>query len=207
MPSWTARLLPSAPEPSSTARSLRPEQGDTTNVHTPQSNSISSLQRPPLQSAASGTSSSQDGSPHGRSISYSFPSILRVVKKEEKRGVAEASSTNSNDAEHGNFGNGKAGRRPSGGDVKGNSSSTDRDLTTGHCMTCDSLVRWPKALQVFRCTICLMINDLRPVTKPGSESGSANAPPSRVEDAAALPASEKGERAVREVMFTNADCS
>lgn len=37
------------------------------------------------------------------------------------------------------------------------------DLVTGKCGTCDSLVRWPRELLVFRCTVCLMINDLRPV--------------------------------------------
>lgn len=37
------------------------------------------------------------------------------------------------------------------------------DLITGKCMTCDSMVRWPRELQVFRCTVCLTINDLCPV--------------------------------------------
>jgi len=39
----------------------------------------------------------------------------------------------------------------------------DSDLTTGPCMTCDSTVRWPKELNVFRCTVCLTINDLKPI--------------------------------------------
>lgn len=39
----------------------------------------------------------------------------------------------------------------------------DKDLMTGKCMTCDSMVRWPKELKVFRCTVCLTINDLKPV--------------------------------------------
>jgi E3 ubiquitin-protein ligase HECTD2 len=39
----------------------------------------------------------------------------------------------------------------------------DKDLMQGKCMTCDSMVRWPKELTVFRCTVCLMINDLKPV--------------------------------------------
>ena len=38
-----------------------------------------------------------------------------------------------------------------------------KDLVTGKCMTCDSMVRWPRELLVFRCTVCLTINDLRPV--------------------------------------------
>ncbi|OTB05388.1 hypothetical protein M426DRAFT_72892 [Hypoxylon sp. CI-4A] len=36
------------------------------------------------------------------------------------------------------------------------------DFATGNCMTCASLVRWPKELPVFRCTICLTINDIKP---------------------------------------------
>lgn len=39
----------------------------------------------------------------------------------------------------------------------------EKDLTTGKCMTCDSMVRWPKNLSVFRCTVCLTINDLKPI--------------------------------------------
>lgn len=33
---------------------------------------------------------------------------------------------------------------------------------TGRCATCDSTVRWPKRLSVFRCPVCSMINDLEP---------------------------------------------
>jgi E3 ubiquitin-protein ligase HECTD2 len=39
----------------------------------------------------------------------------------------------------------------------------EKDLVTGKCMTCDSMVRWPKNLHVFRCTVCMTINDLKPV--------------------------------------------
>jgi E3 ubiquitin-protein ligase HECTD2 len=38
------------------------------------------------------------------------------------------------------------------------------DFATGNCMTCACFVRWPKELQVFRCTRCLTINDLKPYT-------------------------------------------
>ena len=40
--------------------------------------------------------------------------------------------------------------------------SAEKDLMTGKCSTCDSTVRWPRHLGVFRCTVCLMINDLKP---------------------------------------------
>lgn len=40
---------------------------------------------------------------------------------------------------------------------------SDLDLTTGKCMTCDSMVRWPKELTVFRCSVCATVNDLTPI--------------------------------------------
>ena len=33
------------------------------------------------------------------------------------------------------------------------------ELTTGRCLTCNTMVRWPKTLATFRCTECLMVND------------------------------------------------
>ncbi|KAL8694400.1 MAG: hypothetical protein Q9218_000966 [Villophora microphyllina] len=36
-----------------------------------------------------------------------------------------------------------------------------KEMETGHCATCGSTVKWPKHLSVFRCTICLMVNDIR----------------------------------------------
>lgn len=40
----------------------------------------------------------------------------------------------------------------------------DTDFFTGRCATCDSLVRWPRHLDVFRCSMCLMVNDIKPMT-------------------------------------------
>jgi E3 ubiquitin-protein ligase HECTD2 len=47
------------------------------------------------------------------------------------------------------------------------SSIGSRDFATGRCMTCGSLVRWPRELQMFRCTICMTINDLQPLNRDG----------------------------------------
>lgn len=45
-------------------------------------------------------------------------------------------------------------------------------LMTGKCATCGSLVRWPRHLHVFRCTACLMVNNLKLAsTKPTDEDG------------------------------------
>lgn len=38
--------------------------------------------------------------------------------------------------------------------------SLDEEITKGRCATCGTLVRWPKSLVVFRCTVCFMVNDL-----------------------------------------------
>ncbi|KAL8717627.1 MAG: hypothetical protein Q9225_005146 [Loekoesia sp. 1 TL-2023] len=43
------------------------------------------------------------------------------------------------------------------------SKTHDNELVSGRCATCDSSVRWPSHLSVFRCTICLMVNDLQPL--------------------------------------------
>lgn len=45
-------------------------------------------------------------------------------------------------------------------------------LMTGNCATCGSLVRWPRHLHVFRCTVCLMVNQLKlAAAKPADEDG------------------------------------
>jgi E3 ubiquitin-protein ligase HECTD2 len=45
---------------------------------------------------------------------------------------------------------------------KGGNPEGDEDLIVGNCATCDSTLRWPRHLDVYRCTVCLMINDLKP---------------------------------------------
>lgn len=52
----------------------------------------------------------------------------------------------------------------------------DKELMTGKCMTCNSMVRWPKELNVFRCTVCLTINDLKPVVLEARRGDGQRAP-------------------------------
>lgn len=52
----------------------------------------------------------------------------------------------------------------------------EKDLVTGRCSTCDSLVRWPRRLDVFRCTVCLMVNDLKVSSGFPLEGRSGEAP-------------------------------
>ena len=57
-------------------------------------------------------------------------------------------------------------------DHKDRSQNQGVELRIGKCATCNSTVRWPRHLGVYRCTACLMINDLK------SESG-GNSDPAR----------------------------
>lgn len=64
--------------------------------------------------------------------------------------------------------------------VHGKSRADDDSHATRHCMCCDSKVRFPRDLKVFRCTSCLTVNDLQPFRprlrdEEGSKSGERKA--------------------------------
>lgn len=89
---------------------------------------------------------------HNRSFSHPFPSIFgskRSDKKSHNRGDVDGTR----DTRHEE----SSSRNPT---EEGPSHRGDRQPVTGKCMTCDSTVRWPQGLKVFRCTTCLTINDL-----------------------------------------------
>ncbi|KAJ5964193.1 uncharacterized protein N7479_004069 [Penicillium vulpinum] len=44
------------------------------------------------------------------------------------------------------------------------------DIAEGKCQTCDATVRWPRHLKVFRCTDCLMITDLEPISHESKDN-------------------------------------
>lgn len=106
----------------------------------------------------------QHPSRHGRSISRQFPSIFHSRKKRDGSSTAVAEDTS-------RLGPSCAASKSPARSVPAPNKSikaVDRDLMTGKCMTCDSTVRWPKDLKVFRCTVCLTINDLVPITPSSS---------------------------------------
>ncbi|KAG9248189.1 ubiquitin-protein ligase-like protein E3 [Calycina marina] len=99
-------------------------------------------------------------SSHGRSMSHPFPSLFhhkkdKDGKKKQHAGVSEDTDeeTLSPSVIH------HTAHNPTAKQAK----VPDNDLKIGQCMTCDSTVRWPKDLNVFRCTVCLTINDLKPI--------------------------------------------
>ena len=105
---------------------------------------------------------------HARSFSHPFPSIFGGGKKPDKKAVqrpeANIYDTTDDDASI----NGDNGR-PNGvpkTPSRNPSQKANKEPVTGKCMTCDSTVRWPQGLKVYRCTICLTINDLEPYSEP-----------------------------------------
>ncbi|GAB1313321.1 Putative E3 ubiquitin-protein ligase [Madurella fahalii] len=120
------------------------------------------------QMQADSSSSDEDLHPsrrprHTRSISHPFPSLFSSTKKTS--GSMKPSDGSGTDSGGEPTSRGK--RLPPAPGHRNGSSVGSRDFATGHCMTCRALVRWPKELQVFRCTICLTINDLQPADRDG----------------------------------------
>ena len=109
---------------------------------------------------------------HNRSFSHPFPSFFSSKRNEKKHGNRQGNK-DTVPAE--------ADGPPDGtSDFKATAAATnnsktprgDRQPVTGKCMTCDSTVRWPQGLKVFRCTTCLTINDLEPFVEPRPEPNS-----------------------------------
>ncbi|KAK4139328.1 uncharacterized protein C8A04DRAFT_40818 [Dichotomopilus funicola] len=134
------------------------------------------------------TSSKTRGrSGHSRSQSHPFPSLFSGRKKKTGPGSSpnpmadlDDSSESGSAMEGGIAGAAGAGASKGSGPApasrghRNGSSAGSRDFATGRCMTCASLVRWPRELQMFRCTICLTVNDLQPRSReagPGESPG------------------------------------
>ncbi|KAF4776165.1 HECT-domain-containing protein [Colletotrichum scovillei] len=102
---------------------------------------------------------------HSRSMSHPFPSLFSSKKK---RPDTSHDTDSEDDA--------PVMTKPPGNNntthKRGGTSGGSRDFATGNCMTCGSLVRWPRELKVFKCTVCVTINDIHPDQLPArSNSG------------------------------------
>ena len=111
---------------------------------------------------------------HGRSVSHPFPSLFGSGRRAGKRNDAPltdvASDYRGEDALKDFSMNTQSSTAH-----KGQSQREDDDFMTGNCGTCDSTVRWPRQLAVYRCTVCLMVNDLKPAG--GKEASATVAQP------------------------------
>ncbi|KAJ3579282.1 hypothetical protein NPX13_g1283 [Xylaria arbuscula] len=146
-----------------------------------------------LQHLQGDSSSSEDDiipkpkplSKHSRSMSHPFPSLFSSKKK--KNVAADNELGYVDDAGDRDF-NSKMYPSSSQTANAGKVVTGPAELATGNCMTCAGLVRWPKDLQVFRCTKCLTINDLKPFTPtPRPTIRTVSHPASRVQSTAVSP--------------------
>ncbi|KAK7228856.1 hypothetical protein V2G26_001026 [Clonostachys chloroleuca] len=108
---------------------------------------------------------------HSRSMSNPFPSLF----KKKKAGSATESTTHQNNKDHAV----SMAPRQDGDTQKRGTPMNGREFATGTCMTCGATVRWPKELNVFKCTICVTINDLCPLKNLRIQSGGGAAPANR----------------------------
>lgn len=160
MPSWPSRLLhasqpPGVPEPpaSDHSHSVKNEVDDRVFVSVSPSDRIQPRQ------------TSSQSPRHGRSLSHPLASLLGHSQKNDSRYRDGTKVGGQNDSIHQSRLN---TNRESGCHGPSNAltpKARDVELVSGRCATCDSTVKWPKHLSVFRCTICLMVNDLEPMEK------------------------------------------
>lgn len=158
MPSWPSRLLhtPQAPNASQSTEARR-------NQFIKEVSEFNASTSVPLQHGVRNRPSSNGSFRHGRSHSHPLTSIFSQTRKADNRHCNET-DTHPNGSHH----------KPNTSrlDVTSSKASSvypetskllaqDKQLILGRCATCDSMVKWPRHLRVFRCTICLMVNDLQ----------------------------------------------
>lgn len=97
---------------------------------------------------------------HGRSISYPLPSLFSHSEPTSMGEVEARSAPNPNQTARVGEHRMATPKSMSGCSTTGRTS--ENDTITGRCSTCNSTVRFPQAINAYRCTECLMINDLKP---------------------------------------------
>ncbi|KAI5211393.1 hypothetical protein AUEXF2481DRAFT_199658 [Aureobasidium subglaciale EXF-2481] len=165
--------------------------GNTNRPPPPSSTSPPRLTRdqlPPL-SPRPGQSSSPRQQPHTRAVSHPLPRIfgrkksapvLRDVPLDEYLvPVLDAGPPGPSKLD-----------KPIGGRKK------DEELTTRQCMCCDNTVRFPRDLNVFRCTNCLTINDIEPYVKEARDPKPSTYPANQHGPRPILPLSVERSRAI-----------
>ncbi|KAL2007818.1 hypothetical protein VTN00DRAFT_7800 [Thermoascus crustaceus] len=105
---------------------------------------------------------------HSRSLSNPFPSLFSSSRKGDKKVSKRDFLDSSDDDDDVTY----APDPRSGSPRKlSQHGAPTEDFLTGKCMTCDSTVRWPRGLKVFRCTVCLTVNDLEPCRESKDVTG------------------------------------
>ncbi|KAJ4998075.1 putative E3 ubiquitin-protein ligase [Colletotrichum sp. SAR 10_66] len=103
-------------------------------------------------------------------MSHPFPALFSKKKRPEPTTYETDSDSDDAPVMTKPLGNTQKNTHKRGG-ANGSRDGGSRDFATGNCMTCGSLVRWPRDLRVFKCTVCLTINDLPPDQQVRANAG------------------------------------
>ena len=135
---------------------------------------VPTLHSPPSIGSSSSSTSPHNRPQHGRSRSNPFPSLFGSSKKAGKSPGKQEPDIDTGGPSGADSGTDSTMARslPRTPAHKQSNSHSDAELITGRCATCDSTVRWPRHLHVYRCTVCLMVNDLQPHS--GANGGTAS---------------------------------
>lgn len=93
---------------------------------------------------------------HGRSMSHPFPSVSISADTSPSVHTGEPKL-------HHELRDGRTMARQIDKGPRKAVGSNSKSFSTGNCMTCGSLVRWPSNVTVFKCTTCATVNDLEAV--------------------------------------------
>ncbi|KAF5026114.1 hypothetical protein F66182_1802 [Fusarium sp. NRRL 66182] len=128
---------------------------------------------------------------HARSMSQPFPSLFSSKKKRQNSVGAPPPDLGFADDDA------AMPRQAPKTHARNPSHNGNKDFATGNCITCGSLVRWPRELKVFKCTICTTVNDLEPLSADNDGSRSrrdTNQGPSQAGSTRGRPMGNMGER-------------
>lgn len=125
-----------------------------------------------LDHSSEDSSTDYDGSPsrqrrpfHVRSLSNPFPALFRGKKRKARKFGTATEVLSNADFPCDDF---YLPWSPEAA-VQGDQGPGDmKEFASGNCMTCGSTMRWPKELDVFKCSICVTINDLVPLGTRGA---------------------------------------
>lgn len=189
MPTWPSHILPRPPSPSS---SHNPSHHNTRpsnrTVDPDRSAALAISYNVPVLPSSSGPSSNKNntttgrGRPHRRSLSQPFPSLMPTSPRKGKGKVTKHDFLDSDDSDDDGVGGGAYDTIRYIAEPRSHSPrkgwTPAEDVVNGKCMTCHSTMRCPRDTKVFRCSICLMVNDLEPHMNNGDEHvADENRPP------------------------------
>jgi E3 ubiquitin-protein ligase HECTD2 len=128
---------------------------------------IPTLRRKPIHSTSDPAALN-----HSRSFSHPFPSLFGGGRKPDKKNPLKIDANIYDTTDDDTSINGDSARHNGTGKSTSRNTSQkgNKEPVTGKCMTCDSTVRWPQGLKVYRCTTCMTINDLEPFAETRNET-------------------------------------